>query len=129
MTPARERLLRIVLAMPEAGVTVIAKSIGWICPGLEQAGRPMMRQDAQRGAEKGRRAPDPRAGGTTLGRSPPWTDRDVGAIGQTFAIGAQPRQEVVPEVWKAAIRKRDRSNRPRSVRRRLQLPVILQALM
>jgi hypothetical protein len=41
MTPARERLLRLALAMPEAGVTVIAKSIVWICPGLEKDGRPI----------------------------------------------------------------------------------------
>ena len=40
MTPAREKLLRLVLAMPEAGVETIAKSILWICPGLANSQLP-----------------------------------------------------------------------------------------
>jgi hypothetical protein len=45
MTPARERLLRLALAMPEEGVATIVKSIVWICPGLANANRPALVQE------------------------------------------------------------------------------------
>jgi hypothetical protein len=40
MTPARERLLRLALAMPEEAVVPVAKYIVWICPGLANAKLP-----------------------------------------------------------------------------------------
>jgi hypothetical protein len=45
MTPAREKLLRLALAMPEEGLDVIAQTITWICPGLMDAALPAMMQD------------------------------------------------------------------------------------
>ena len=41
MTPARERLLRLVLEMPEQAVPTIARSILWTCPGMEDVTKPM----------------------------------------------------------------------------------------
>jgi hypothetical protein len=41
MTP-REKLLRLVLAMPEAAIPTICRSIGWICPGIDDPTKPMM---------------------------------------------------------------------------------------
>jgi hypothetical protein len=40
MTPTREKLLRLALAMPEPGVETITKSILWICPGLANPNLP-----------------------------------------------------------------------------------------
>jgi hypothetical protein len=45
MTPARERLVRLALAMPEEAVEVIAKTSVWICPGLENATGPAFVKD------------------------------------------------------------------------------------
>jgi hypothetical protein len=42
MTPARERLLRLALEMPEQAVATIARSILWTCPGMEDATKPML---------------------------------------------------------------------------------------
>jgi hypothetical protein len=41
MTP-REKLLRLALAMPEAAIPTICRSIGWICPGIDDPTKPAM---------------------------------------------------------------------------------------
>jgi hypothetical protein len=46
MIPARERLLRLALAMPEAGVPSICRIIAWICPGIDNPAKPAMIRDA-----------------------------------------------------------------------------------
>ena len=47
MTP-REKLLRLALAMPEAAIPTICRSIGWICPGIDDPKMPaMVRQRAE----------------------------------------------------------------------------------
>jgi hypothetical protein len=45
MTP-REKLLRLALAMPEAGVPAICRVIAWICPGIDNPAKPAMIRDA-----------------------------------------------------------------------------------
>ena len=45
MTPEREKLLRLVLAMPEEAVAVTARSIEWICPGLADETRPIFQRN------------------------------------------------------------------------------------
>jgi hypothetical protein len=45
MTPAREKLLRLALEMPEQGVASITNSILWICPGLADKAKPMLVQN------------------------------------------------------------------------------------
>jgi hypothetical protein len=44
MTP-REKLLRLALVMPDAGVQTICNSITWICPGIDDPTRPVMVRD------------------------------------------------------------------------------------
>lgn len=44
MTPEREKLLRLALDMPEEAVSVTARSIVWICPGLADATRPIFQK-------------------------------------------------------------------------------------
>jgi hypothetical protein len=46
MTPAREKLLRLALAMPEEGVPTICRMIAWICPGIDDPAKPAMIRDA-----------------------------------------------------------------------------------
>jgi hypothetical protein len=45
MTP-REKLLRLALAMPDAGVPSICRVIAWICPGIDDPAKPAMVRDA-----------------------------------------------------------------------------------
>jgi hypothetical protein len=45
MSP-REKLLRLALAMPEAASPTICRSIGWICPGIDDPTKPAMICDA-----------------------------------------------------------------------------------
>jgi hypothetical protein len=45
MSP-REKLLRLALAMPEAGVPAICRVIAWICPGIDDPAKPAMVRDA-----------------------------------------------------------------------------------
>jgi hypothetical protein len=45
MSP-REKLLRLALAMPEAAIPTICRSIGWICPGIDDPAKPAMVRDA-----------------------------------------------------------------------------------
>jgi hypothetical protein len=47
MSP-REKLLRLAMAMPEAAIPTICRSIGWICPGIDDPAKPaMVRQRAE----------------------------------------------------------------------------------
>lgn len=47
MSP-REKLLRLALAMPEAAIPTICRSIAWICPGIDDPKMPaMVRQRAE----------------------------------------------------------------------------------
>ena len=45
MTPEREKLLRLVVAMPEEAVGVTARSIVWVCPGLADETRPIFQRN------------------------------------------------------------------------------------
>jgi hypothetical protein len=47
MSP-REKLVRLAMAMPEAAIPTICRSIGWICPGIDDPTKPaMVRQRAE----------------------------------------------------------------------------------
>jgi hypothetical protein len=60
MTPEREKLLRLALAMPEEAVATIGKSITWICPGLTDAKMPVfVREKVELLADLRRVASDP----------------------------------------------------------------------